>query len=41
MWSDNLIRRGVLKLYPMPFVRCEILNFRILLTGPAETRVVP
>lgn len=35
MWSDDLICRGVLKLHqlhPTPFVRCEILNFRIPLS---------
>ena len=36
MWNDNLIRRGVLKLHPMPFVRCGVLNSRML-SEPAET----
>ena len=40
MWSDDLIRRGVLKLHSTPFVRCEVLNFRIPLSEQAETRMV-
>ena len=40
MWSDDLVRRGVLKPYPTPFVKCKILNFRILLSEPAEAREV-